>query len=139
MEFDLIIFGGGASGLWLLGEALRRGYSALLLESRALGRGQTVSSQGIIHGGFKYVFGGWRRLRHLVDPIREMPRIWKECLSGQRQPDLSETRLRATECHIWWTNKLAGFCGLAGARLLLRAAPQEIRGELYPDAFHGCR
>jgi glycerol-3-phosphate dehydrogenase len=31
MQLDLIIFGGGVSGLWLLDESLRRGYSALLL------------------------------------------------------------------------------------------------------------
>jgi hypothetical protein len=138
MEFDLIIFGGGVSGLWLLEETLRRGYSALLLESRHLGLGQTVGSQGIIHGGFKYVFGGWRKLLQPIDPIRDMPQIWKECLFGRSQPDLSETRLRATECHVWWTNKLAGLFGLAGARLLLRAAPQRIRRELYPDALKDC-
>jgi glycerol-3-phosphate dehydrogenase len=139
MECDLIIFGGGISGLWLLDESLHRGYSALLLESRQLGHGQTVGSQGIIHGGFKYVFGGWRKLVQPVDPIRDMPQIWKECLSGQSQPDLSKTRFRATECHIWWTNKVAGLCGLAGARLLLRAAPQGIRRESYPDALKDCR
>jgi glycerol-3-phosphate dehydrogenase len=125
--------------MWLLDETLRQGYSALLLESRQLGHGQTVGSQGIIHGGFKYVFGGWRKLSQPVDPIRDMPQIWKECLSGQRQPDLSQTRLRATECHIWWTSKLAGYFGVLGTRLLLRAAPQEIRGELYPDVLKGCR
>lgn len=139
MQLDLIIFGGGVSGLWLLDEALRQEFSAFLLESWHLGHGQTVSSQGIIHGGFKYIFGGWRKLLQPVDPIRDMPQIWKECLSGQRQPKLSETRLRATECHIWWTSKLAGLYGLAGARLLLRAAPQGIRRELYPDALKGCR
>jgi glycerol-3-phosphate dehydrogenase len=139
MRFDLMIFGGGVSGLWLLDEALRRGYSTLLLESRQLGQGQTVGSQGIIHGGFKYVFGGWKKLLEPFDPIRDMPQIWRECLSGQRQPDLSEARLRATECHIWWTNKLAGLCGLAGARLLLRAAPQGIGRELYPEVLKGCR
>jgi glycerol-3-phosphate dehydrogenase len=139
MELNWLIFGGGVSGLWLLDETLRHGDSALLVEPYQLGHGQTVGSQGIIHGGFKYVFGGWRKLLQPVDPIREMPRIWKECLSGQRQPDLSETRLRATECHIWWTSKLAGSVGLLGTRFLLHASPQRIRREFYPDPLKECR
>lgn len=61
MELVLILFGGGVSGFWLLDEALRRGYRALLLEGRQLGHGQTAASQGIIHSGFKYVFGGSRK------------------------------------------------------------------------------
>ena len=55
---DVLIFGGGVAGMWLLDELLRQNCRALLLENHSLGRGQTVGSQGIIHGGLKYMFSG---------------------------------------------------------------------------------
>jgi len=53
MQLDVLIFGGGAAGLWCLDCFRRAGYHALLLESKALGSGQTIQAQGIIHGGGK--------------------------------------------------------------------------------------
>jgi len=44
---DIVIFGGGVAGLWLLNRLRREGYDVLLLESRTLGGGQTIASQGI--------------------------------------------------------------------------------------------
>src|SRR5690606_11380471 len=40
MHQDLVIFGGGVAGLWLLNRAREAGYSALLFEREALGAGQ---------------------------------------------------------------------------------------------------
>ncbi|HEY6200467.1 MAG TPA: FAD-dependent oxidoreductase, partial [Candidatus Binatia bacterium] len=54
MRLDVLIFGGGAAGLWCLERFRSAGYHALLLESAALGCGQTIAAQGIIHGGGKY-------------------------------------------------------------------------------------
>ena len=53
MQLDVLIFGGGAAGLWCLDRFRRAGYHAILLEAKALGRGQTIQAQGIIHGGGK--------------------------------------------------------------------------------------
>ena len=58
MQVDTLIFGGGAAGLWLLDELTRQGSSAVLLEAAKLGQGQTIASQGIIHGGLKYTLQG---------------------------------------------------------------------------------
>ena len=38
---DVVIFGGGAAGLWLLDQLVENGYDALLLETGDLGSGQT--------------------------------------------------------------------------------------------------
>ena len=51
LPVDVVIFGGGAAGLWTLDELHRAGRSVVLLESGDLGAGQTIASQGIIHGG----------------------------------------------------------------------------------------
>ena len=55
---DIVIFGGGIAGLWLLNRLRQQGYDVILLESDALGGGQSLASQGIIHGGLKYALNG---------------------------------------------------------------------------------
>ena len=58
LHIDILIFGGGIAGLWTLARLRKEGYSCLLLESNSLGAGQTIASQGIIHGGIKYALTG---------------------------------------------------------------------------------
>jgi glycerol-3-phosphate dehydrogenase len=58
MQLDLLIVGGGAAGLWILDTLFWRGARAVLLENDCLGSGQTISAQGIIHGGLKYTLQG---------------------------------------------------------------------------------
>jgi Glycerol-3-phosphate dehydrogenase len=49
-----IIVGGGVSGLWLAAELKARGIHCCVLDRGPLGQGQTLASQGMIHGGTKY-------------------------------------------------------------------------------------
>src|SRR3954466_12236801 len=90
---EVVIMGGGIAGLWILDELRRAGIDALLLEKRALGDGQTVASQGIIHGGLKYMFDG--HVSTSVKAIAEMPVIWRECLAGKREPNLAGMAIRS--------------------------------------------
>lgn len=50
-DVDVVVLGGGIGGLWLLNRLRGRGYNAVLLETGELGGGQSVNSQGMIHGG----------------------------------------------------------------------------------------
>lgn len=137
LSLDLVIFGGGAAGLWLLDEALRRGFRAVLLEAHELGAGQTIASQGIIHGGLKYTLSGL--LTPSARAIADMPLIWRRCLAGEQQPDLSATRLRAEFCHLWRSTSISGMIGMAGARAGLRVAPVKLRDHERPEALHGLK
>ena len=100
LHLDVLIFGGGAAGLWLLDDpaskpgSYSRGLAAGIRCN--LGEGQTISSQGIIHGGLKYAL---RRSRHRRPPgchprhahaLAPMPR-GRACL----RPDLAGTTTRA--------------------------------------------
>ena len=58
IQIDIAIIGGGISGLWLLNSFKSRGFRTLLFEKRSLGSGQTLASQGMIHGGVKYNLEG---------------------------------------------------------------------------------
>src|SRR5258708_11558635 len=121
MDIDVLIFGGGAAGLWLLDELARRGDRVLLLEAGRLGQGQTVGSQGIIHGGLKYTLQGL--LTPAAREIREMPEVWRQALAGTRAPDLRQTRLRSNVCHLWRSGSLRSRMGMLGAKIGLHGAP----------------
>jgi glycerol-3-phosphate dehydrogenase len=136
MQLDVLIFGGGAAGLWLLHELSRRGAQALLLEADRLGAGQTIASQGIIHGGLKYTLQG--ALTPSAVQIREMPELWRDCLAGARQPDLRGVRMRAAHCHLWRTDSLGSRLGMIGARVGLRVAPQVVTDDERPSALARC-
>ena len=72
---DCVVIGGGMAGLFLLARLRQAGYSALLLEKAALGQGQTIASQGMIHGGMKYALQGF--LSPSARAISKMPETWR--------------------------------------------------------------
>ena len=85
---DIVIIGAGIAGLWTLKVLRERGYDAVLLERDAIGSGQTIASQGIIHSGLKYALGG--KISAVAKTISEMPQRWREalkddCLSAPSQ------------------------------------------------------
>ena len=136
IQLDVVIFGGGGAGLWLLDGLVRRNYSVLLLEAHQLGSGQTVASQGIIHGGLKYTLSGL--LTRSASAIRDMPSVWRACLAGEREPNLTNTRLRAECCHLWQTTSLKSRLGMVGARAGLRVSPQTLDDDERPDVLQRC-
>jgi glycerol-3-phosphate dehydrogenase len=79
---DLIIIGGGISGLGLAREASHAGHSTLLLEASRCGEGTSNNTLRIIHGGFRYLqkFDLPRVLRSLNDQsalLNEVPHAVK--------------------------------------------------------------
>ena len=48
LEFDVIIIGGGATGLGIAMESISRGYSTLLLEADDYGKGTSSKSTKLI-------------------------------------------------------------------------------------------
>ena len=136
MRVDALIFGGGAAGLWLLDELVRSGREAVLVESCGLGDGQTVASQGIIHGGLKYTLQGL--LTSSAASIRDMPPLWRECLSGTRLPNLSGTRLRSDGCYLWRTDGIGSRLGMFGARFGLKVSPQSLDAAERPAVLAAC-
>jgi glycerol-3-phosphate dehydrogenase len=133
MQLDVIIFGGGVAGLWLLDRLTREGNQCLLLEAGALGAGQTIAAQGIIHGGMKYSLQGL--LSKSARNIREMPAVWRDALLGRTTPVLTHTRVRANECFLWQTDSLASRAGMLGARLALQVTPELVDPDDRPAAL----
>ena len=80
-EWDLIVIGGGATGLGIALEAVSRGYSVLLVEQADFAKGTSSRSTKLVHGGVRYLAQGdiqlvreasiergllWRNAPHLV-------------------------------------------------------------------------
>ena len=56
--WDVIVIGGGATGLGAAVDAASRGYSVLLLESHDFAKGTSSRSTKLIHGGVRYLAQG---------------------------------------------------------------------------------
>ncbi|MEE9450143.1 MAG: FAD-dependent oxidoreductase, partial [Ignavibacteriaceae bacterium] len=56
--WDLIIIGGGATGVGTAIDASLRGYKTLLLEQSDFGKGTSSRSTKLIHGGVRYLQQG---------------------------------------------------------------------------------
>lgn len=136
MECDALIFGGGIAGLWTLDELTRRGCSAFLVEAGCLGSGQTIASQGILHGGLKYSLQGL--LTPSAAGVRDLPPLWRACLAGRHEPKLLHTTVRSEFCYLWQTESLASRMGMWGARLSLSVTPQTIPVAERPPLLKSC-
>ena len=135
IHLDCLIFGGGVAGLFTLNKCIESGLHTLLLESSSLGTGQTIGSQGIIHGGLKYEITGTGHDSAMA--IKEMPLYWRRCLAGETTPDLTGVTVRSDYCHVWKTKSIMSKLGWIGAKLALRVKPQILSEDECPPYFKG--
>lgn len=141
VQLDVLVFGGGAAGLWCLDLIRRAGYHAILLESKALGAGQTIQAQGIIHGGGKYALRGVRDFE-AARATSLMPNRWRRSLTGELEPYLDDAEILSDRCHLWlprhsavaWLQSWAGmsFAIKAG---LLATRPEKVSRNDWPAAL----
>lgn len=132
IKVDVLIVGGGIAGLWALAEWRSRGYEAILV-SDELGKGQTIASQGIIHGGTKYALTGQVSTATLA--IGDMPRLWRNALKGKGAVNLSEAKI-LTENQLLWTSagigsRLTGFF----ASHAMKSRMGALERNAYPELF----
>ena len=103
-NFDIIIIGAGIAGLWSANQLQQMGLSVLVLEHEKIGGGQSIHSQGIIHGGIKYSLLG--KLSPATKAIATMPKIWQHCFAGNGPIDLSNARLLSKHYVLWTAENL---------------------------------
>jgi glycerol-3-phosphate dehydrogenase len=56
--WDMVIIGGGATGVGIAVDAASRGYDVLLLEQSDFGKGTSSRSTKLVHGGVRYLEQG---------------------------------------------------------------------------------
>lgn len=133
LSTDVLIVGGGVAGLWLNARLRRLGYSTLLVDKGVLGGGQSVKSQGIIHGGTKYALSG--ALTGASEAIADMPRRWREALAGNGELDLSGVRLLSDAHYLWSPGTLTGNLTSFFASKAVRSRVGQVKGSELPPAL----
>lgn len=132
MNLDVVLFGGGIAGLWSLARLQQQGYRALLFEHQALGQGQSMAAQGIIHGGSKYSL---TRNSRTVAALQQMPDVWRTCCAGTGILDLRGVRCCSTQQYLWTApQRLASLSGRL-AQHLIRSRIHRVSPADYPTAF----
>lgn len=134
---DVLIVGAGVAGLWLNARLRRQGFSTVLVESASLGGGQSLKSQGIIHGGAKYALHG--ALSGASEAIADMPRRWREALAGKGELDLSGVRVLSEAHYLWSPGTLAGNLTSFFASKAVRGRVDQVKGEQLPPALQNPR
>ena len=133
---DVVIFGGGVAGLWLLARLRQANFNAILVEAEALGTGQTRYAQGIIHGGTKYALTG--KLTASSEAVSQMPAVWRDCLQGEGEVDLRQVKILSPHQYMWsttsLTSRMAGFFASHVMRSRTKSLDKKERPRVFQNA-----
>jgi glycerol-3-phosphate dehydrogenase len=130
---DVLIVGAGVAGLWLNARLRHQGFSTVVVEKASLGGGQTLKSQGIIHGGAKYALHG--ALSGASEAIADMPRRWRDALAGKGELNLSGVRLLSEAHYLWSPGTIAGNLTSFFASKAVRGRVDQVKGSDLPPAL----
>jgi len=130
---DVVIFGAGIAGLWLFHHLKKIGYDVLLFERDAIGCGQTIAAQGIIHSGLKFTLAG--KVSSLARSISAMPQLWREALDGQGPVDLSTAHVNAPSQFLMIPSGFIGDLTTVITKKALGGKTHSITKENWPDGI----
>jgi len=121
--WDIIVIGGGATGVGVAIDAASRGYGVLLLEQSDFGKGTSSRSTKLAHGGVRYLEQGDIGL--VMEALKERGRLFENA------PHLVRDLAFVVPNYEWWEapfyglglklyQLLAGRYGFGKSRLLSR-------------------
>jgi glycerol-3-phosphate dehydrogenase len=93
-KWDLIIIGGGASGLGIAVDSATRGYKTLLLEQVDYAKGTSSRSTKLVHGGVRYLAQG------NIDLVRDA--LYERGLLEKNAPHLVKKQNFVIPNYRWW-------------------------------------
>ena len=98
--WDVIIIGGGASGLGAAVDSAQRGYKTLLLEKNDFAKGTSSRSTKLIHGGVRYLQNGDISL--VIEALKERGIMKKNA------PQMIKDMSFVIPFYDWWNSPLYG-------------------------------
>ena len=101
--WDMVVVGGGATGLGVAVDAATRGYSVVLLEMADFAKSTSSRSTKLVHGGVRYLQKGDVAL--VLEALRERGRM------KANAPHLVKDQAFVISNYTYWDNFLY-FCGL---------------------------
>lgn len=99
--YDIIIVGGGATGLGTAVDAANRGYSTLLVEQYDFAKGTSSRSTKLVHGGVRYLKQG--KIGMVLGALKERG------LLTQNAPHLVRDLTFVIPAYKWWEPYFYGF------------------------------
>lgn len=93
-NWDLLVIGGGATGLGTALDGLSRGYRTLLLEQADFAKGTSSRSTKLVHGGVRYLAQGD------VGLVREA--LYERGLLLKNAPHLCKNQSCIIPSYTWW-------------------------------------
>ena len=139
-SWDMIVIGGGATGLGTAVEAAGRGYRTLLLEQGDFAQGTSSRSTKLIHGGVRYLQQG--NLSLVLEALHERGLLIRNA------PHLVHNQSFVVPLYDWWEGPfygiglklydvLAGKLGLGPSRLLSREETLRLIPTVEPHGLRG--
>ncbi len=139
-EWDVLIIGGGASGLGCAVDAAARGYKTLLLEKHDFAKATSSRSTKLIHGGLRYLEQG--NIHLVKEALRERGILCKNA------PHLVHHQSFLVPLYHWWEGPfygiglkvydlLAGKLGLKPSKHLTREQTLRALPNLHHEGLRG--
>ncbi len=79
-EYQVVIIGGGATGIGILRDLSMRGVKALLLEQGGLAFGTSSRFHGLLHSGARYVMGDSESAKECIEENMILRKMCKQCI-----------------------------------------------------------
>lgn len=99
-EWDVLIIGGGATGLGAAIDAAVRGYKTILLEQHDFAKGTSSRSTKLVHGGVRYLQQG--NIKLVMDALKERGYLKKNA------PHLVKNQQFIVPNYKWWEGSFYG-------------------------------
>src|SRR5438876_2753287 len=138
--WDMIVVGGGATGIGVAIDAASRGYDILLLEQSDFGKGTSSRSTKLAHGGVRYLEQG--NIGLVMEALKERG------LLLQNAPHLVRDLAFIVPNYDWWEapfyglglklyQLLAGKYGFGTSRILSREETLELLPTIKTEGLRG--
>ena len=138
--WDMVIIGGGATGVGIAVDAASRGYDVLLLEQSDFGKGTSSRSTKLVHGGVRYLEQG--NISLVMEALKERG------LLRQNAPHLVRDLGFVVPNYDWWEapfyglglkvyNLLAGKYGFGPSQILSREETLERLPTIKTEGLRG--
>src|SRR6187549_4027696 len=138
--WDIVVIGGGATGVGIAVDGASRGYDVLLLEQHDFGKGTSSRSTELVHGGVRYLEQG--NIALVMEALKERG------LLRQNAPHLVSNLAFVVPNYDWWEapfyglglkvyNVLAGKYGFGSSQILSRDETLERLPTIRTEGLRG--
>ena len=138
--WDMLIIGGGATGVGMAVDAASRGYDVLLVEQSDFGKGTSSRSTKLVHGGVRYLEQG--NISLVMEALRERG------ILRNNAPHLVHDLAFVVPNYDWWEapfyglglkiyNVLAGKYNFGASRILTLEETLELLPTIRTDRLRG--